>query len=325
MPKKTLLREFTSEIEKLKAELIATRHRNGVYMSVESYEEMTMENDSRKIINEEQRAKIESMESSLRHKVQELFTLTSKFNDLKKDNDDTLAALCSTNDVLQQTDLVLQNTKEQLDEEEMLRNAHQKTEHQLHDLGIGLISTLGQTVEDISGLHAKLDRKADLDTTNTEMWQVSSTEVSDVTNRIDQRVETFQTEHSKLLATTSTKINDFIANELSQIEDTRRDLSGYTRSLDNAYNNARSETSGAHDDMNNVLEEIKDLREEVKSKVGEGLNGLSAAAARISQEVISEFTEFHAQVRTTTLPWLNCSFFSNFCSSIHPTAVLERT
>lgn len=324
MPKKTLLREFTSEIEKLKAELIATRHRNGVYMSVESYEEMTMENDSRKIINEEQRAKIESMESSLRHKVQELFTLTSKFNDLKKDNDDTLAALCSTNDVLQQTDLVLQNTKELLEEEEMLRNAHQETEHQLHDLGRGLISTLGQTVQDISGLHAKLDRKADLDSTNTEMWQVSSNEVSDVTNRIDQRVGTFQTQHSKLLAATSTKINDFIANELSQIEDTRRDLSGYTQSLDNAYNNAKCETSGAHDDMNNVLEEIKDLREEVKSKVGEGLNGLSAAAARISKEVISEFTEFHAQVRTSILLWLTCSFLT-FCSSIHPTVALERT
>lgn len=325
MPKKTLLREFTSEIEKLKAELIATRHRNGVYMSVESYEEMTMENDSRKIINEEQRAKIESMESSLRHKVQELFTLTSKFNDLKKDNDDTLAALCSTNDVLQQTDIVLQNTKEQLEEEEMLRNAHQETEHQLHDLGKGLISTLGQTVQDISGLHAKLDRKADMDSTNMEIWQISSTEVSDVTNRIDQRVETIQTEHSKLLATTSTKINDFIANELSQIEDSRHDLSGYTQSLDNAYNNAKSETSGAHDDMNNVLEEIKDLREEVKSKVGEGLNGLSAAAARISKEVISEFAEFHAQVRTTTLPLLTGSFFSDLCSSIHPTVVLEGT
>ncbi|MGY6405611.1 hypothetical protein, partial [Vibrio parahaemolyticus] len=77
-----------------------------------------------------------------------------------------------------------------------------------------------------------------------EIWQISSTEVSDVTNRIDQRVETIQTEHSKLLATTSTKINDFIANELSQIEDSRHDLSGYTQSLDNAYNNAKSETSG---------------------------------------------------------------------------------
>ncbi|KAL4993898.1 kinesin-like protein bimC [Aspergillus recurvatus] len=299
MPKKTLLREFTAEIEKLKGELIATRHRNGVYMSVESYEEMTMENESRRIISEEQRAKIESMESSLRHKVQELLTLTSKFNDLKKDNDDALAALCSTNDVLQQTDIVLQNTRAQLEEEEMLRCAHEETEHQLQDVGQGLISTLGQTVQDINGLHSKLDRKAELDATNTEIWKESSTEISDVTKRIDQRIETFQTRHARLLETTSARVNEFVATEFSNIEKTQSDLSEYNRSLDTAYNDAKTETSGAHEDMNNVLEEIKDLREEVKSKVGEGLNGLSAAAARISEEVIGEFTELHSQLHTS--------------------------
>ncbi|KAL4974096.1 kinesin-like protein bimC [Aspergillus desertorum] len=299
MPKKTLLREFTTEIEKLKGELIATRHRNGVYMSVESYEEMTMENESRRIISEEQRAKIESMESSLRHKVQELLTLTSKFNDLKKDNDDTLAALCSTNDVLQQTDIVLQNTRAQLEEEEMLRYAHEETEHQLQDVGQGLILTLGQTVQDIDSLQSKLDRKAELDVTNTEIWKASSIEVSDVTERVDQRVETFQARHAKLLETTSARVKEFIATELSNIEKTRSDLFEYNCSLGTAYNDAKTETSSAHEEMNNVLEEIKDLREEVKSKVGEGLNGLSAAAARISEEVIGEFSELHSQLYTS--------------------------
>ncbi|KAL4930402.1 putative kinesin family protein (BimC) [Aspergillus undulatus] len=299
MPKKTLLREFTAEIEKLKAELIATRHRNGVYMSVDSYEEMTMENESRRIISEEQRAKIESMESSLRNKVQELLSLTGKFNDLKKDNDDTLAALCSTNDVLQQTEIVLQTTRTQLEEEEMLRDAHQETENKLQDIGNGLLSTIDQTVNDIDGLHAKLERKVKLDADNKDIWQASSMEVSDVTNRIDQRVEAFQTQHAKLLESTSTRVNEFISKELSQLEKTLLDFTRFTRSLDMACSKAKTETSGAHDDMNNVLEEIRDLRETVKSNVGEGLNGLSAAAARISKEVIGEFTEFHGQLHTS--------------------------
>ncbi|KAL2835408.1 P-loop containing nucleoside triphosphate hydrolase protein [Aspergillus pseudoustus] len=299
MPKKTLLREFTSEIEKLKGELIATRHRNGVYMSVESYEELTMENDSRRIINEEQRAKIESMESSLRHKVQELFTLTSKFNDLKRDNDDTLAALCSTSDVLQQTEIVLQNTKAQLEEEEMLRSAHQETEHQLHGIGKGLLITLDQTVNDVVGLHAKLERKAELDATNRGIWELSTSEVSNVTKQIDSRVDTFQSEHAKLLESSSSRITNFITHELSHVEAAQSDLSVSTQTLNEAYNKAKAETSGAHDELNNVLEEIKYLREDVKSKVGEGLNGLSAAAARISKEVIGEFAEFHAQLHTS--------------------------
>ncbi|KKK18056.1 Kinesin-like protein [Aspergillus ochraceoroseus] len=299
MPKKTLFREFTSEIEKLKGELIATRHRNGVYMSVEAYEEMTMERDSRRIINEEQRAKIESMESSLRHKVQELFTLTSNFNDLKNNNEETRAALSATNDVLEQTEIVLQNTKSQLEEEEVLRKAHQETEHQLRDISTGLVSTIDQTVQDIDRLHAKLGRKADLDTVNTEIWELSTAEVSNITRQIDSRVETFQAQHAKLMESMSNKLHEFFSSELSHVEQTQAKLSEISTSIDKAQCNAKAETSGAHDEMNNVLEEIKDLREDVKAKVGEGLNGLSLAAARISEEVIGEFAEFHAELHTS--------------------------
>src|SRR5579862_8952206 len=99
--KKTLLREFTAEIEKLKGELIATRHRNGVYLSVENYEELTEESESRRILSEEQRAKIETMEINLRNKVQELFSITSNFNNLKKDNEATKAILDQTKGVLE--------------------------------------------------------------------------------------------------------------------------------------------------------------------------------------------------------------------------------
>jgi kinesin family protein 11 len=45
-----------------------------------------------------------------------------------------------------------------------------------------------------------------------------------------------------------------------------------------------------------VLEEIKTLREDVKTRVGEGLQGLSVAAERISAEVVSELGAFHTQL-----------------------------
>ncbi|BAE66113.1 unnamed protein product [Aspergillus oryzae RIB40] len=294
--KHKLLQEFAFEIEKLKGELIATRHRNGVYMTVDAYEQMTMENESRRIVNEEQRAKIESMESNLRNKVQELFTLTSNFNNLKKDNEDTRAALNDTNDVLEKTEIVLKNTRSLLEEEEMLRKAHQDTESQLYDIGTGLLSTLDRTVGDVHGLHAKLDRKADLDSSNMETWQMSAKEVSAVTEEVDKKVEAFQLQHSQLLESMAAKINDYVSSELSHVQSNQSALSSFGAIFDKAEHDAKTQTCGAHDRMNEVLEEIKDLREEVKRKVGEGLNGLSAAAARISKEVIGEFTEFHEQL-----------------------------
>jgi kinesin family protein 11 len=47
--KKMLLRDFTVEIERIKAELIATRQRNGVYLSNDMYEELTVQNEWRRI------------------------------------------------------------------------------------------------------------------------------------------------------------------------------------------------------------------------------------------------------------------------------------
>ncbi|KAJ5175732.1 Kinesin-like protein bimC [Penicillium canariense] len=297
--KNKLLREIGMEIEKLKSELIATRHRNGVYMTPDAYEEMTMESESRRIVNEEQRAKIESMESSLRHKVQELFSLTGNFNTLKQDNENTQSKLKSTRGMLEQTETSLKNTSEKLDEETILRKAHQATEQILREIGAGLLSTLDGTVEDVNGLHAKLDRKGSLENDNRQTWEASTLEISDITQKVDARMESFQTHHAELLETMSSRIHQFVDIELSTVQSTRSQLQGFSTSFDKVEADAKKQTSDAHNEMNEVLEEIKVLREDVKTKVGEGLHGLSAAAARISKEVIGEFSEFHSQLHSS--------------------------
>lgn len=322
MSKKTLLREYTYEIEKLKSDLIATRHRNGVYLSTEAYEEMTVESESRRIVNEEQRVKIEMMEANLKNKLQEIFALTSNFNNLKKDNEETRAALEGTNDLLQKTEIVLNDTRRILEEEEMLRKAHQDTEEKLQNIGKGLVSTLDRTVGDVHSLHSKLRRKSDLHALNRETWQTSTSEVVDVTRLVDYRVAEFQEQHSQLLTDFSSKISQFVQSELDNIKLSQKQLSEFTLLFDEAETEAKSQTSSSHDEMNEVLEEIKVLREGVKTKIGEGLNGLSTAAARISREVIDELTDFHTQVR---LAGLLVDPRTDLNSYIHPTAPLAKS
>ncbi|KNG91057.1 hypothetical protein ANOM_000753 [Aspergillus nomiae NRRL 13137] len=75
VPKDTLLSELASQIENLKRNLIATRHRNGVYMTYDAHEEMTKENESQRIINQEQQQRIEVLQSNLHHKAEELLAL----------------------------------------------------------------------------------------------------------------------------------------------------------------------------------------------------------------------------------------------------------
>ena len=296
--KKTLLKEFTAEIEKLKGELVATRQRNGVYLTTEGYESMIEQSESRRILSEEQQARIETMEANLRNKVQELFSLTSNFNILKKDNENTKQVLDNTQDVLDKTEIVLANTKRNLAEEATLRKAHQATEEQLNIVGGELITTLERAVSDISGLNAKIKRKSDLQMLNRQGWQASQTNVSDVTLLVESNLAQFKSQQEQLMTTLSSRMQAFVQEELQKLGATQDLLKDKVSAFEASEKEVVQQTSVAKEDMNIVLEEIKYLREDVKRKIGEGLNGLSAAAGRISAEVINELGAFHTQVRS---------------------------
>ncbi|CAL8576664.1 Kinesin-related motor protein, variant 2 [Xanthoria parietina] len=299
LSKNTLLREFTAEIEKLKGELMATRHRNGVYLTAEGYDEIVQESESRRILSEEQKDKIETMEVNLRNKVQELFTLTNNFTTLKKDSDVTRQTLDDTKGLLEKTELVLADAKQNLTEETVLRKAHQSTEDQLNNVGGELISTLERTVNDVGGLHSKIRRKNDLEAQNLHEWHSSQRKVSDATKLVESKVEEFRTQQTQLVSVLSERTQSFVSEELQKLQSTREFLQGKVSVFEKSEHEVLQQTSSAKEDMHEVLEEIKVLREDVKRKVGEGLNGLSAAAGRISAEVINELDSFQNQLHTS--------------------------
>ena len=295
--KKTLLREFTAEIEKLKTELLATRQRNGIYLTNENYEEITAESESRRVLSEEQQARIETMEANLRHKIQDLFDLTNNFSTLKKDNETVKQALDASNEVLERTEVVLAHTKQNLADETILRKAHQVTEDGLYKTGAELISTLNQTVQDVGGLHAKISRKVNLQSNNRQRWTQAQDHVSEITSSIEKSATDFKEQQSEKLSTLASRLQGYVKAELETIMSGQEILEQEHSKFMNAEAEVLAQTSLAKDEMNTVLEEIKDLREQVKQNVGDGLERLSGAAQKISAGVIKELEEFHTQVR----------------------------
>ncbi|KAI9654145.1 MAG: kinesin motor protein cin8 [Alyxoria varia] len=294
--KKTLIREFTGEIEKLKSELIVTRQRNGVYLTSESYEELTTESESRRILSEEQKDRIETMEANLRNKAQELFALTNLMTTLKKDSEGIKNVLHDTQDTLGKTEVVLGHTRQTLAEEEMLRRAHQHTETKLSHIGQDLISTLGKTTSDISGLHAKNKRKSELQSLNRAHWSSSQNQVSDTTQLVEQRLCDFESNHQEMIANLSERMQGFVREELSKLEESKAFVDGKTSAFEKSEAEVNGQTSRARDEMNEVLEGIQSLRDDVKKKVGQGLDGLSGAAQQISAGIIHELEGFHAKL-----------------------------
>ncbi|KAK3393839.1 putative kinesin-related protein bimC [Podospora didyma] len=297
--KKTMLREFTVEIEKLKSELIATRQRNGVYLSNEAYEEMTVQNESRRILTDEQAAKIGMLEANLRHKVEELFALNSSFMGLKKEHEGTRAQLDETQEVLDQTELVLAATRKTLAEETHIRKAHQATEQKLAALGGELLTTLKRTVDDVGGLYAKNKRKSDLQHLNRSTWSMSQSQVSGVTELVESRIDDFRKDQEDHISNISERMQSFVQEELENLSSTQSFLDENLALFAGSKTQLLEQKQRSKDEMDDVLEEIKVVRDNVKQRVGESLQAIAGAAERIAGDVLSELGTFHSQLHAS--------------------------
>ena len=294
--KKTMLKEFAAEIEKLKGELIVTRQRNGVYLTEETYEGMITESESRKILSNEQKEKIETMEINLRNKVQELFSLTTNFQTLKKDNETTKMMLDGTKSILEKTEAVLAHTRRNLAEEIALRKAHEYTEENLINVGHDLLSTLGQTTSDIGDLHSKLQRTSHLHSVNRQRWNLTQGQVSEATTLVDESLSVFHDEQNTLISNLASNMGSFVQSELQKLIAVQHSLKEKAEAFESSRMEVDEQTTQSRDGLNHVLTEIKSLREEVKQKVGDGLNDLNAAAQKISAGIMAEIDTFQTQV-----------------------------
>ncbi|KAI9785564.1 MAG: kinesin motor protein cin8 [Peltula sp. TS41687] len=297
--KKTLLHDFTMEIVKLKAELVAARQKNGVYLTAESYDMIVGESESRRILSEEQKAKIEALESTLRNKVQELHSLTTNFNSLKKENDDTRLNLDQTKDLLEQTEMVLSNTRQALAEKTQLKRAYKRTEEILHEIGGRLIGTLENTVTDVNGLHSKISRTSELHMRNRNTYEKSQQQVSGFTRNVRRKLDDFETQQKEQTNMLSARMASFVREQIQSLGDAQRSLYDRKETFEQTSSRMSEESAGFVHDMDHSLEEIKLLRDNVRGGVGHALNELSDAAARISAEVVDELGKFHGQLHSS--------------------------
>jgi kinesin family protein 11 len=117
-----------------------------------------------------------------------------------------------------------------------------------------------------------------------------------VTGLVESRVEEFRVQQQELMAAVSSRMQSFVDGELEKLSSTQAFLEANVSAFEGSEKEVSEQTKSAKEEMDVVLEEIKVLREDVKTRVGQGLQGLSVAAERISAEVIGELGAFHTQV-----------------------------
>jgi kinesin family protein 11 len=159
MTRNSLLKEYVAEIERLKADVLAAREKNGIFFSEETWNQMTTEQELRQTEIQEARKHVEIVESqmrSIREELEQSFALL-----IKRDGElkETKEQLKITAGELDRKAGELKLVKLALEEEIVVRQAYQENEAILNEVASGLKKATKENARDVNGLFDKL-RKA---------------------------------------------------------------------------------------------------------------------------------------------------------------------
>ncbi|KAG8435203.1 hypothetical protein GDO86_013227 [Hymenochirus boettgeri] len=204
LTKRALIKEYTEEIERLKKDLASAREKNGVYLSSENYEQLQGKLVSQEELITEYTEKITAMEEEIK-RVSELFT------ESKRELDECTTILQCKEKELEDTQKNLQDSKEQLAQEEFVVSQQAATEKKLHNTAIKLLSTVGETTKDVSGLHEKLDRKKAVEQHNAQVHENFAEQMDKRFNEIQQSVDKYSVKQQGMLDLYRKCIDDLLS------------------------------------------------------------------------------------------------------------------
>ncbi|XP_054456823.1 kinesin-like protein KIF11 isoform X2 [Anoplopoma fimbria] len=203
LTKRTLIKEYTEEIERLKRDLAATRDKNGVYLSAENYETMMGQITSHEVHTGEYTDRIAAMEEEIK-KVTELFV------DSKTRLEQCAVDLDEKQQRLEETSKDLQQTKEKLSQEEFVCSELTSVQETLYDTAGQLLSTVDASTSDVTGLHDKLDRKKKVEQHNTEIQQSFSQRMEGALGNMQRCVQQQGAKHHNMLSSYSQAIDGVV-------------------------------------------------------------------------------------------------------------------
>ncbi|NXJ12695.1 KIF11 protein, partial [Odontophorus gujanensis] len=271
LTKKALIKEYTEEIERLKRDLAATREKNGVYISLENFEAL----NGKLTVQEEQIAeyidKISVMEEEMK-RVTELFTVNK--NELEQCKTD----LEIKEKELEETQKDLQETKVHLAEEEYVVSVLENAEQKLHGTASKLLNTVEETTKDVSGLHAKLDRKKAVDQHNAIVQNMFAQQMTDLFNKIRDSVNENGVKQQQMLTSYVNFVGHILSTSSSAaniLTSVVSELFASLKELVSTEVSCLSEKVLQHENLSlNHKDELLRLTEEHASGLGSALNSL---------------------------------------------------
>ncbi|KAG1827268.1 P-loop containing nucleoside triphosphate hydrolase protein [Suillus subaureus] len=285
MTRNSLLKEYVAEIERLKADVLAAREKNGIFFSEETWNQLTTEQELRQTEMEEAKKQVEIGESqlkSVREEFEQSIALLMKTDgELKQ----VKGQLKEVEEELEVKEGQLKVAKGALEEEIVVRQAYQVTEERLDGVALGLKQVAAESIDDIGALFEKLQRKNKTFTSNIKAvsshGRSISSEVQSLSTKLEDfmktashstqtlRAETkqFQTKEFEILTSHSERIDQ----QLQRIQDSLRII------------NAKDDVSA--EAITTMQNSVKESQETMKSSFSAWSDSLRTTSQMMYNEV----------------------------------------
>lgn len=222
---KTLVKEYTEEIKRLKKDLEAVQTKNGFFVDEENYKLMQQDLSFKDSEIKKTIAKIEVLKEQI-EKINALFCSTKEdlqktTNELhlqKKKNEETTEQLQETSEELAKTNEELQKLSELKGEKQHLLYHHMKTESKLLSRAEELRNTVDGTVADAAALHNKIERIQAVEYLNEQRSQKFRTDFQRKLMDMEDSISVMSEQHLEFVNTMRHNIGSGIESFRKQME-----------------------------------------------------------------------------------------------------------
>ncbi|WVQ72707.1 hypothetical protein IAR50_002267 [Cryptococcus sp. DSM 104548] len=296
MTKAGLLKEYIGDIEKLKAELTATREKNGIYIPEDQWRELQAVQHRQKSDFDEARERAGAIEVALKTAKKEFDEISVKLLSTSDELAQVREVERTLNEMLDETKVVLGQMKVKLDEEEAVSQAYMQGEDRLDAVAGDLRQVATESVNDVGSLFMKIARKAKVLGSNADAATTFGGQMQGLSQGLNAGLAQLVSAHSAFGDDVRSQMEAFA---LTGQQATQHDLAHLDKAFaafsDLAQKLSASNEKGQREsaDMSKSLLAVKD---EVQNSVREWAQGVSER----SKSMVDELLE-HQQLHLTAV------------------------
>ena len=299
MNRSALIKEYVLEIERLKADLIATRLQNGVYLSDENFKSMQDESDQHKNRAETLRRNAEVTESkliSLKEQFeQNMQVLVKRESEVKAARDECAGKTAELEAVIHR----IAELESAVAEESALKRAYKESEARLNTIASSLEQLAHQSTGDVEGLFAKLQRKSAVEAANRLRAADCQTSLAALTSQLEGRVSDFCSVQNNFLDDVAGRMHQIASREGDEVVASNTYIQKALGNLASMVEGIDVTSTQAHSSLQSVVRQVEAVQSALKESSTRRVQDIAANCGSVIDELVTANKRHFSQVTSS--------------------------